>query len=453
MLRNRKKFWLILSGVVIFLAVVIALPPVWARVTYYSREAYTTIKYWIKPPGEAVFIPSNEEEDGFVATSVAATLTAISPTQQTFTPTDAAPTSTTPEPTPAPTFTPTPLPSSAYLSGVISEPQLWNNCGPATLSMYLSYYKWGLTQNEAADVLKPNPRDKNVMPYEMIDYVNNYTFQRALFRYGGDLQTIKALLSAGFPVMVEMGFEPANLKKEGWMGHYLLLIGYDDARQIFNTQDSYLLSHPPGGGEAIPEEWWTNFKGFEVPYSDLQKAWRAFNNVLIVVYPAEKENDVLNALGPLATDAAANRIAYNRAVDEATSLPAVRDRYFAWFNAGTSLVNLQDYVGAAQAYDTAFSLYPEINQEDRPYRMMWYQTGPYFAYYYSGRYEDVIRLADQTLSNMAEPILEETYYWRALSYYALGDSEQAVADLRESLKYHPGFGPSLVTLQQLGETP
>ena len=453
MLRNRKKFWLILSGVVIFLAVVIALPPVWARVTYYSREAYTTIKYWIKPPGEAVFIPSNEEEDGFVATSVAATLTAISPTQQTFTSTDAAPTSTTPEPTPAPTFTPTPLPSSAYLSGVISEPQLWNNCGPATLSMYLSYYKWGLTQNEAADVLKPNPRDKNVMPYEMIDYVNNYTFQRALFRYGGDLQTIKALLSAGFPVMVEMGFEPANLKKEGWMGHYLLLIGYDDARQIFNTQDSYLLSHPPGGGEAIPEEWWTNFKGFEVPYSDLQKAWRAFNNVLIVVYPAEKENDVLNALGPLATDAAANRIAYNRAVDEATSLPAVRDRYFAWFNAGTSLVNLQDYVGAAQAYDTAFSLYPEINQEDRPYRMMWYQTGPYFAYYYSGRYEDVIRLADQTLSNMAEPILEETYYWRALSYYALGDSEQAVADLRESLKYHPGFGPSLVTLQQLGETP
>ena len=453
MLRNRKKFWLILSGVVIFLAVVIALPPVWARVTYYSREAYTTIKYWIKPPGEAVFIPSNEEEDGFVATSVAATLTAISPTQQTFTSTDAAPTSTTPEPTPAPTFTPTPLPSSAYLSGVISEPQLWNNCGPATLSMYLSYYKWGLTQNEAADVLKPNPRDKNVMPYEMIDYVNNYTFQRALFRYGADLQTIKALLSAGFPVMVEMGFEPANLKKEGWMGHYLLLIGYDDARQIFNTQDSYLLSHPPGGGEAIPEEWWTNFKGFEVPYSDLQKAWRAFNNVLIVVYPAEKENDVLNALGPLATDAAANRIAYNRAVDEATSLPAVRDRYFAWFNAGTSLVNLQDYVGAAQAYDTAFSLYPEINQEDRPYRMMWYQTGPYFAYYYSGRYEDVIRLADQTLSNMAEPILEETYYWRALSYYALGDSEQAVADLRESLKYHPGFGPSLVTLQQLGETP
>lgn len=444
---------MIIPAVILLLAIVLALPPVWSRVTYYSREAYTAIKYWLKPPSAAVFVPSADEEDGFVATSVAATLTASVPTPQPVTSIPITPTSTTPEPTAAPTLTPTPLPASIYLPGVISEPQLWNNCGPATLSMYLSFYKWGLTQNEAADVLKPNSRDKNVMPYEMIDYVTNYTFQRALFRYGGDLQTLKKLLSAGFPVMVETGFEPANLKKEGWMGHYLLLIGFDEARQIFNTQDSYLLSHPPGGGESIPEEWWTDFKGFEVPYGDLQKAWRAFNYVFIVVYPPEKENDVLNALGPHATDELANRIAYNRAVDEATSSSSVRDRYFAWFNAGTSLVNLQDYAGAAQAYDMAFSLYPEINEEERPYRMLWYQTGPYFAYYYSGRYADVISLADQTLENMAEPILEESYYWRALSFYAMGESEKAVADLRESLKHHPGFGPSLLTLQQLGETP
>jgi TolA-binding protein len=54
---------------------------------------------------------------------------------------------------------------------------------------------------------------------------------------------------------------------------------------------------------------------------------------------------------------------------------------------------------------------------------------------------------------MSEPILEETYYWRGLSYYALGDTDRAVADLRESAKVHPGFAPATAMLYQLGETP
>jgi len=86
--------------------------------------------------------------------------------------------------------------------------------------------------------------------------------------------------------------------------------------------------------------------------------------------------------------------------------------------------------------------------------MMWYQTGPYYAYYYSGRYTDVISLADQTLERMtAEPILEESYYWRGMSYLALGDNERALTEFRDSLKHHPGFGPSLAALEQMGETP
>jgi tetratricopeptide (TPR) repeat protein len=450
---KNKKLWLIVAASVILLMVVLSLPPVWSRVSYYSRDAYTRVKYWLNPPAEAVFVPSGGETDPDVATAVAATLTAIAPTPgQVEQPTNT-PTASTTQPAISPTPTLTPLPSSAYLSGVISEPQLWNNCGPATLSMYLSFYDWGLTQNEAADVLKPNPRDKNVMPYEMIDFVNERTAQRALWRYGGDLQTLKTLLNAGFPVMVENGFEPANLKREGWMGHYLLLVGYDDTRQIFTTQDSYLLGHPPTGSDPIPENERANFRGFDVTYSELEAKWRAFNYVFIVVYPADKENDVINALGPLATDEAANHIAYTRAINEAAALPSIRERFFAWFNAGTSAVYLNDYATAAAHYDTAFKLYPDIPEADRPWRIMWYQTGPYFAYYYTGRYADVIQLADQTLKVMSEPILEETYYWRGLSYYALGDTDRAVADLRESAKVHPGFAPATAMLYQLGETP
>lgn len=311
--------------------------------------------------------------------------------------------------------------------------------------MNLSYFKWGLTQNDTAAVLKPNPRDKNVMPYEMVNFVNDYTSYRALSRMGGDLQTLKALVSNGFPVMVEKGFEPENLKKEGWMGHFNLIIGYDDAKQVFITQDSYLL---------VRETNASTLPGFSVTYADMEKNWRAFNYVFLVVYPPDKQNDVLNTIGLLADEDQAYRIAFQRAMKEATTLTDPRDIFFAWYNAGTSSVYLQDYTTAANAYDTAFNIYPSIKTELRPWRMIWYQTGPYYAYYYTGRYQDVIDLADQALERLSsEPILEESYHWRGLAKLATGDRDGAVADFRLAIKYHPGFGPSLFQLQQLGETP
>ena len=82
--------------------------------------------------------------------------------------------------------------------------------------------------------------------------------------------------------------------------------------------------------------------------------------------------------------------------------------------------------------------------------MLWYQTGPYEAYYYSGRYQDVIHLATTTLNAMSEPVLEEGYYWRALAREALGDKEAATSDLQATLKYHPGFGTGACRVSALG---
>jgi tetratricopeptide (TPR) repeat protein len=82
---------------------------------------------------------------------------------------------------------------------------------------------------------------------------------------------------------------------------------------------------------------------------------------------------------------------------------------------------------------------------------MWYQTGPYFAYFYSGRYQDVVNLANTTLNEtISEPTLEESLYWRGLAREALGDINGAVEDLRASLRLHPGFTPALEQLRRLG---
>jgi len=291
-----------------------------------------------------------------------------------------------------------------------------------------------------------------VMPYELVDFVNEHTALHALWRYGGDLQTIKTLVNAGFPVMIEKGFEPYTLRNEGWMGHYNLVVGYDDEKQILTVHDSYLMIKTPWGAE-IPPNLWDSFIGFDFSYGDLEQAWRSFNFVFIVIYQPERENEVLKALGNLATDEGAYQIAYDRAVIETSSLTDVRNKFFAWFNAGTSLVSLQNYSDAAAAFDTAFEIYPDIEVDSRPYSILWYETGPYAAYYYAERYQDVINLANQTLGLMAEPVLEESYYWRSLSYYALGNTTRAVEDLRTSLIYHPGFTPSQAMLEQLGKTP
>lgn len=400
------------------------LPPVNERLAWRVSELRARVKYALNPPEQAVFVPQGQPTGLALATAIpsATALPAV-----TLTPTPG-PTAS-PTLTPTATFTPTPLPESALLNGIPHYYQTWNNCGPANLAMALAYWGWVGDQRDTAAYLKPNARDKNVMPYEMADYVTENTGLRAVMRVGGDLELLKAFISAGIPVIVEKGFEGDGF--DGWMGHYEVITGYDDAAGVFTGQDSY----------KGPNQ--------KVPYEALESQWRAFNFTYILPYPPEREADVLAILGPHSDPQYSYTVAAERAAGESASLTG-RDQFFAWFNRGASLVYLHDYNAAATAFDAAFAHYAALPEAERPYRMLWYQTGPYFAYYYTQRYEDVERLATETLDAMSEPVLEESYYWRARARLALGNTEAAVEDLQTSLKHHPGFLPSLEELSALG---
>src|SRR5215207_7266416 len=65
------------------------------------------------------------------------------------------------------------LPSSYSLSGIEFEYQGWNNCGPATITNALTYFGYGDDQTRAANWLKPNREDKNVSPWQMVQFVNS----------------------------------------------------------------------------------------------------------------------------------------------------------------------------------------------------------------------------------------------------------------------------------------
>jgi tetratricopeptide (TPR) repeat protein len=118
-------------------------------------------------------------------------------------------------------------------------------------------------------------------------------------------------------------------------------------------------------------------------------------------------------------------------------------------------VALQQYVDAATAYDQAFSVYATLgsNDNERPYRMMWYQTGPYWAYYYSNRYQDVINLANTTFETIGAPTLEESLYWRGLAEYALGNAQAGIGDVRKSVYYNLNFKAAIAQLQEWGVAP
>lgn len=430
----RKSTPLFLIVILLFLClfslVVYNLPPVNERLSWRLDNLRADIKYALNPPEKQVFVPGGGE-------AAITPITQPPPVLPTATSTIALPRATslpssTPTPEPSPTRSPTPLPVLAKLSGIRHEYQTWNNCGPANLAMALSYWGWTGKQADAAAVLKPNKRDKNVMPYEMEAFVEEQAGLQAVVRIGGDTELLKAFVSTGFPVVVEKGYEGVNF--EGWMGHYQVVSGYDDARGVFVVEDSY-----KGPGQLIR-------------YDDFINQWRAFNFTYLVIYPLEQRQRVLDILGLQVYD----NYNYHTATQiAAAEIPVLseRDLYFALFNHGSSLVLLQDYVAAAQAFDAAFANYPDIPQKERPWRMLWYQTGPYFAYYYTARYQDVVDLATQTLDASNEPILEESFYWRARAFLALGQNDLAIQDLQQCVAVHEGFQPCVEELNRLGLQP
>ncbi len=452
----KQRTWLILLLAIPLCAIlavfIYKLPPVYVRVEPRVADWKARVQYAINPPDEAIFVPGATGES--VAQNVTRT-PSPSPVPPTATATLAPeePTHTL-EPSATPTIASTPLPETVILDDVVYVDQhgRWNYCGPANLTMALNFWGWPGNRDDVAAVVKPgiqNPVndfiqqgrwDKNVMPYEMMNFVIDETDYNVVMRYGGENDLVKRFIAAGFPVLIEKGYYEADYTgKVAWLGHYLFTTGYDETAGEFIVQDAYLK---PGQDRRVD-------------YATYAEGWRSFNYLFMVVYPPESEAEIFEILGPYEDPAWANQHALEIAEREINEFRGI-DQFFAWFNKGTSLVQLQNYADAAAAYDQAFTIYADLGDNDtqRPYRIMWYQTGPYWAYHYSWRYQDVINLANTTLyETISEPTLEESIYWRGMAYLELGENDLAAADFRESVRLNPNFGPGWAMLEYMGIGP
>lgn len=343
-----------------------------------------------------------------------------------------------PGPTALPSATPTPAlalpPTTARLEGVRHEFQTWNNCGPATLAMALSYFGLSLTQVQTAPVLKPNPEDRNVTPEELAAFVNNETDQRALFRANGSLYQLRQFLAHGMPVIIEVGIDPpGDFAWMEWYGHYLLAVAYDDQAASIWTYDSWFGTSDVPGANA-------NSDGRAIPYDELTRYWEQFNHNYVVLYTPEQAPLVAQIVGAQMDDA----VMWQENLDRMqTALAADQENPYSWFNLGTALSALGNHERAAAAFDQARAL-------GLPWRMLWYQFGPYEAYYETGRYEEVIVLADATMQN--RPYFEEAFYYKGLAQIALGNVADGRRNLTRAAEFNPNFLPAAEALQNLDIT-
>ncbi len=345
-------------------------------------------------------------------------------------------------PRPPPTPIPTPIPRKGQLDlsqaiTAIAAPgapeYTWENAAPVLLGVLLQYQNVTVDASSLAAKLRPNPLDAAVFPYEIEDYIFNQTSLQALYRFGGDIEILRRMVDAGLPVLLQKTYTGTDVA--GWAAEYALVVGFDDFEQRLE-----LIVLREG-----------SMRSEQILYEDFMPAWLPFGYAYFAILPTGRSGDLARILGENFSDTRNYAVAME-IIDIGLQRNLVQT-YWSYFAGATLLTYQGEYQRAALLYDDAFFLSYRMPEEQRPWRALWYNSRPYWAYYYTGDFERVITLADETLTNGGNRGLEESLYWRAMARNVLGNLTGALADVQAALQVHPQFGPGLYLLEQLSTAP
>lgn len=304
------------------------------------------------------------------------------------------------------------------LQGFTFTQQGYNNCGPASLSTMMSYWGIEFTQAEAAAHLKPDKEDPNVRPDEMAAFVTPYGYSM-IIREGGNLELLKDFVAAGYPVLIETGYDPEP-ETIGWTSHYLTIVGYSDRDQSLIAMDTYRRPN-----------WY-------YPYREIDQFWRQFNRRYLVAYRPDQAAAVASIIGENMDDVTMYTNALRIAEFE---ISLDRNDPYAWFNLGTNLLGLKRYEEAATAFDQARNI-------GLPWRFLWYQFGPFEAYLQVGRTDDIFVLADEVL---AKKKTEEPFYYKGLAYLQMGQKEEARRQFQQAIRFNENYEAAKLALETLDD--
>ena len=128
--------------------------------------------------------------------------------------------------------------------------------------------------------------------------------------------------------------------------------------------------------------------------------WAHFDSIYLVVHRRSVRRKSCALLGADA-DPAVN---LQNTLDQVTArIQQVSGReLFSLYSRGSVLVEMRNYIEAAQAFDQAFAVYAELPAGERPWRITWYQWSLSGVLLYRA-VSDCLDIALQTITNTSIP--------------------------------------------------
>lgn len=297
--------------------------------------------------------------------------------------------------------------------------QTFNNCGPATLSMILSWYGKDVSQKELSNKMRPyqHPRgdndDKTIFTSEFVYWAKNYGFE-SLERVNGDIDLLKTFTTNGIPVVVKTW-----LKVNDDIGHFRIVRGFDENKKTIIQDDSY---HGPNK---------------RISYFDFLSMWQPFNYNYIIVYPDEQKDLVEAIIGKEVDESVAWTNALKRSQKESELDP---ENVYPWFNMSSADYHLGEYQRSVEAFETV--------ENSLPRRMLWYQIEPIRAYKALGNYQRVFQITDNIINN-GNRAFSELYQIRGEVYLSQGDKQKAREQFETAILYNINFVLAKESLEKL----
>lgn len=298
------------------------------------------------------------------------------------------------------------IPAQKTLSNNYHIFQTFNNCGPAALSMALSYYGINKSQQELGQSLRPyqNPKGDNDDKSVTLPEIAKKAEESGLLAYNrpnGDINKVKQFIAIDVPVIAR-----TNLKKTEDIGHYRVIKGYDDNSKEIIQDDSL------------------QGKNLKYSYDDFNNLWLNFNYEYLVLVPKEKQQQAERILG----EDLDPEVAWNKSVSSLEyELENDPDNVTTLFNLSIAYHNTSEYQKSIQAFEKV--------ENKLTARALWYQIEPIYSYYEVGNYDRVMQITERVLNNNNRAF-SELYILRAQVYLKQGDEQKAAEQLAQAKLYN-----------------
>lgn len=273
-------------------------------------------------------------------------------------------------PTSIPTPTPIPTPDSHIIPEQLHVFQSYNNCGPATLSMAMSYMGVQKDQKELGEILRPyqisggDNDDKSVTLEEVADQAEVYGLHSYL-RANGTIEKLQKFIANDISVVARTW-----TKTDEDIGHFRIVRGYDRDLHTILQDDS--------------------LQNDNLTYSESEflTLWQPFNYEYLVIVNDEKKDIAEQILGDELDPKIAWQDALRRLEFEMEQDPS---NWHLTFALSRVYFHLGEYKRSVEAFEKVENTISN--------RTLWYQIEPIMAYYELGNYDRVFEITDDILSN------------------------------------------------------